>query len=42
MDPTLYYKIYREGVDEQVTSRYIGYAEPRHLYSITKDYIWGA
>ena len=39
MDPTLYYRIYREGVDKQVIPRYIEYAEPYHLYSIIKDYI---
>ena len=39
MDPALYYKIYKEGVDEQVILRYTEYTKPRHLHNITKNYI---
>ena len=42
MNPTLYYGIYREGVDKQVILRHVGYIKPSHLYSIIKDYIWRA
>ena len=42
MNLTLYYKIYGEGVDEQVILKYTGYAKPRHLYSVIKDHIWRA
>ena len=42
MDLTLYYRIYREGVNKQIISGYIEYAESRHLHRITKNYIWEA
>ena len=41
MNPALYYKVYREGVNKQIILRYIGYPEPCYLYNLTKDYIWG-
>ena len=39
MDPTLYYKIYREGVDEQFILRYIKYVKPRYLYNLVENYV---
>ena len=39
MDSVLYYKIYREGVDEQVILEYTEYIKPYYLYYLIKDYI---
>ena len=40
MDPALYYKIYREEIDEQVILKYTGYIKSYHLYNSAKNYIW--
>ena len=42
MDSALYYKIYKERVDEQAILGYTKYAEPYHLYYLIKDYVWRA
>ena len=42
MDLILYYKIYKEGVDEQAISEYTEYTKSRHLYSLVKDHVWRA
>ena len=39
MNPILYYKIYGEGVDEQVILRYTRYTKPYYLYYLIKNYI---
>ena len=39
MDLALYYKIYREEIDEQVILRYIKYVKSHHLYDSAKDHI---
>ena len=40
MDPALYYKIYREGMDKQVIPRHTEYIKFYHLYNLIKDYVW--
>ena len=35
MDPALYYRIYGEGIDEQVILRHIRHVKTYHLYSIS-------
>ena len=42
MDPILHYKIYKEGVDQQVILKYIKYIGLYHLYNLIKNYVWGA
>ena len=39
MDPALYYKIYREGVDEQIIPRYIKYTKSLYLHNLIINYI---
>ena len=39
MDPALYFKIYGEGVDEQIILRYTKYAKPQYLHSSVKDHV---
>ena len=39
MDPALYYKIYKEGIDEQVILRYIKYIKSLYLYNLIINYI---
>ena len=39
MDPALYYKIYREGINERVILKYIKYAETHYLYNLIKNYV---
>ena len=39
MDPALYFRIYREGVDKSVILEYIEYTKTRHLYNVIKDYV---
>ena len=39
MDPILYFRIYKEGVDELVILKYIGYTEASHFLSIIKDHV---
>ena len=40
MDPTLYYKIYGEGVDKEIIPRHIKYVKFCYFYNLAKDYIW--
>ena len=39
MDPILYYKIYKEGVDEQVILEYTEYTKSYHLYYSAENYV---
>ena len=39
MDPALYYKIYREGVDKQIILKYIKYVKLCYLYDLAKNYV---
>ena len=41
MDPALYSKIYRKGVDEQAILKYAKYTKSHYLYYLITDYIWG-
>ena len=41
MDPTLYYKIYGEEMDEPVIIRYAESVKPFSVYHIVIDYVWG-
>ena len=42
MDPTLYNKIYKDGVDKETILKYTEYLKPRHLHHLIKDYVWRA
>ena len=39
MNPVLYYKIYKKGIDEQVINKYTELIEPREFYYLTANYI---
>ena len=39
MDPILYYKVYKKGMDKQVIPKYIKYFKLCHLPYIIKDYV---
>ena len=39
MDLVLHYRIYEEGVDEQIILRYTEYTKPHYLHSLIKDHI---
>ena len=39
MDPALYFRIYKEGVDQQAIPKYAEYIKPRYLHNLTKDHI---
>ena len=40
MSPALYYKIYGDGMDEEVIPRHIKYFKLCYLYYLIKNYIW--
>ena len=39
MDPVLYYKIYKEGVDKQIIIKYTEPVEPFSVYHTVTDHI---
>ena len=41
MNPALYYRIYEEGIDEQVILKYIKYDKSYYLYYLTINHVWG-
>ena len=42
MDLTLHYRIYGEGVDQIIISKYTEYIKSQYLYYLTKNYVWRA
>ena len=40
MDPTLYYKVYREGINKQVIIKYAEPVKPFGVYRTVINYVW--
>ena len=41
MNSTLYYRIYGDGMNEEVILGYIKYPESRYFYYLAEDHVWG-
>ena len=40
MDPTLHYKVHREGVNKQIIIKYNKPVKPYNFYYLATDHVW--